>query len=91
MAAGRRRARPATGEWISAPSEKSAELLLKVAERKARLCGLDRQYASLVATVTAEQVASFLGWDTLEPVIEVAGEEIAAELPGSHVHAVGVE
>jgi hypothetical protein len=36
-------------------------LLLKIAERSARLCGLDRQQGGLVATVTAEQIAAFLG------------------------------
>jgi hypothetical protein len=58
---------PATGEWVREPSEKSSELLLKIAERKARLCGLDRQQAGLVANVTAEQIAAFLGWDPQEP------------------------
>lgn len=82
---------PETGDWMRAPSEKSAELLLKIAERKARLCGLDRQRDGPVATVTAEQIAAFLGWDAQKAVIEVAGEEFAADLPGSHVDAVGVE
>jgi hypothetical protein len=54
---------PDTGKWTRPPSEKSSELLLKIAERKARLAGLDRQQAGLVPTVTAEQIAAFLGWD----------------------------
>jgi hypothetical protein len=52
-----------TGEWRREPSEQSSALLLKIAERKARLCGLDRLQAGLVATVTAEQIAAYLGWD----------------------------
>ena len=67
---------PETGEWRRSPSEKASELLLKIAERKARLCGLDRQQSGLVATVTAEQIASFLGWDTQEPVQDVEVEEL---------------
>ncbi len=57
---------PETGEWVRAPSEKSAELIIKIAERAARLSGLDRQQGGLVATVTAEQVAGYLGWDGQE-------------------------
>jgi hypothetical protein len=49
---------PVTGQWVREPSERSSELLLKIAERKARLCGLDRQQGALVATVTAEQIAA---------------------------------
>jgi hypothetical protein len=61
---------------VREPSEKSAALLLKVAERKARLCGLDRQQSGLVATVTAEQVAAALGWDAQATVEGVQGREL---------------
>ena len=66
----------ATGEWVREPSEKLSELLLKIAERKARLCGLDRQQSGLVATVTAEQIAAYLGWYAQEPVQDVEAEEL---------------
>jgi hypothetical protein len=71
-----------TGQWMREPSEKSSELLLKIAERKARLCGLDRQEGGLVATVTAEQIAAFFGWDPQEPVQDVEAEELQYEAPG---------
>jgi hypothetical protein len=67
---------PVTGEWVREPSEKSSELLLKIAERKARLCGLDRPQGGIVATVTAEQIAAFLGWDTQEPVQDVEADKV---------------
>lgn len=70
---------PQTGQWKRPPNEKSSELLLKIAERKARLCGLDRQQGGLVATVTAEQIAAYLGWDTQEPVIEGVAEQLPPE------------
>jgi prophage tail gpP-like protein len=73
---------PATGEWVREPSEKASELLLKIAERKARLCGLDRQQGSLVATVTAEQIAAYLGWDPQEQVQDVEAEEIDGDPSG---------
>jgi hypothetical protein len=70
--------RDPTGTWVSPPSEKSSELLLKIAERKARLCGFDRQRSGLVATVTAEQIAAYLGWDPQAPVLDVVAEELSA-------------
>jgi len=74
----------ATGEWLREPSEKSSELLLKIAERKARLCGLDKQQGGLVATVSAEQVAAFLGWDAQDGFREGGAEAervVQGELP----------
>jgi hypothetical protein len=69
---------PATGQWVREPSEKSSELLLKIAERKARLCGLDKPQTGIVATVSAEQIASYLGWDAEGSAFEVKAEELAA-------------
>jgi hypothetical protein len=69
---------PTTGEWVREPSEKSSELLLKIAERKARLCGLDKPQSGIVATVSAEQIASYLGWDAEGSAFEVKAEELAA-------------
>ena len=66
----------ATGEWVTPPSEAAAALLLKVAERTARLTGLDRHPSGLLAAVTAEQIAAYLGWDPQEQVQDVESEEI---------------
>jgi hypothetical protein len=65
-----------TGEWRRPPSEKASELLLKIAERKSRLMGLDRQQAGIVGTVTAEQIAAYLGWDPQESERDVGVERV---------------
>jgi hypothetical protein len=71
---------PDTGAWNREPDARAADLLLKVAERKARLCGLDAQPGFGVMPITAEQIAAFLGWDGEASTIDVEAEELPTEI-----------
>jgi hypothetical protein len=72
---------PDTREWVREPCERASALLLKNAERKARLCGLDRQSTAVVVTLTAEQIAAYLGWEPQESVQDVEAVELEGDTP----------
>lgn len=63
------------GQYIIVPNVPVIDRLLKVYERQAKLMGMDLERGVSVTMVTAEALASYLGWDD-QVVIEGRAEEI---------------
>lgn len=61
------------------PNEKAGEFLLKVMDRHSRLMGVDMVPSSVTIAISAEAIATFLGWDERAPeAIDVTPVELEA-------------
>jgi hypothetical protein len=64
------------GLWPQRDDVAVVDRLVKLMDRKARLMGLDLQQGISVTVVTAEALASYLGWDAEPEAIEGVATEI---------------
>lgn len=63
------------GEFVIVPQPAVIDRLMKVYDRQAKLMGLDLERGINVTMVTAEALASYLGWDD-QPAIEGSAVEL---------------